>query len=98
MFERFRKPTLKKHAHLLNLTPLESRDVPALWHITMVSSNTGDTAATITGSLYVGSADIEASGSFARGRCDGDLRGPNAHLSLWGEFRLWRARAISNCC
>ena len=60
MFARFRKPTPKKQTHLLNLTPLESRDVPAMWHITMVSSNAGDTDATISGSLYVGSADIEA--------------------------------------
>ncbi len=59
MFALFRKPTPKKHLHHLNLMPLESRDVPAMWHITMISSNAGDTDATISGSLFVGSADVE---------------------------------------
>ena len=60
MFARFRKPTSKKHSYRLNLTPLESRDVPATWHVTMLSSNPGSTDATITESLIVGTASVTA--------------------------------------
>ncbi len=60
MFARFRQPTPKKRSRLLNLVPLEPRDVPATWHVQFVSDNTGSTDATISGSLFVGSADVEA--------------------------------------
>ena len=41
-------------------TPLEPRDVPATWHVQMLSSNPGDTDATITESLVVGTAIVTA--------------------------------------
>ena len=41
-------------------TPLESRDVPATWQVTMLSSNPGSTDATITESLVVGTASVTA--------------------------------------
>ncbi len=44
MVTRLRKP----HSYRLNLVPLESRDVPATWHVEMLSSNPGSTDATIT--------------------------------------------------
>ena len=43
-------------------TPLESRDVPATWHVQMLSSNPGNTDATITESLIVGTAIVAHSG------------------------------------
>ena len=60
MFNRFRKPVRRPHSYRLNLTPLESRDVPATWHVTMLSSNPGSTDATITESLVVGTASVTA--------------------------------------
>ena len=48
MFARYRKPIRKPHSYRLNLVPLESRDVPATWHVEMLSSNPGSTDATIT--------------------------------------------------
>ena len=39
-------------------TPFESRDVPATWHVQMLSSNPGSTDATITESLVVGTAIV----------------------------------------
>ena len=60
MFARFRKPTSKKHSYRLNLVPLESRDVPATWHVQMLSSNPGSTDATITETLVVGTANVTA--------------------------------------
>ena len=56
MFTRLRKP----HSYRLNLVPLESRDVPATWHVEMLSSNPGSTDATITESLVVGTAIVTA--------------------------------------
>ena len=41
-------------------TPLESRDVPATWHIDMLSASLGDTESTITSSLVVGTASVTA--------------------------------------
>ncbi len=41
-------------------TSLESRDVPATWHVEMLSSNPGSTDATITESLVVGTAIVTA--------------------------------------
>ncbi len=41
-------------------TPLEPRDVPATWHVQMLSSNPGNTDATITESLVVGTASVTA--------------------------------------
>ena len=60
MFNRFRKPVRKPHFYRLNLVPLESRDVSATWHVQFVSDNPGSTDATISGSLFVGTADVEA--------------------------------------
>ena len=60
MFARYRKPIRRPHPYRLHLMPLESRDVPATWHIDMLSSSLGDTESTIASSLVVGTASVTA--------------------------------------